>query len=505
MKTRNNINIRLLIILAIIIVINFISLNFFFRLDVTADGRYSLSDATRNILRNLDETVTITAYFTEDMPPNLLNTRQEFKDMLVEFSNLSGGNVVYEFINPNKDQESEQKANQNGIRPVLVSDREKDQITQKKIYIGAVLQVGGEKAIIPVIQPGSAMEYDLASNIKKLSVTDKPRVALLQGHGEPRPQALMQAMEQLSVLYEVVPLGFSDSAFIKREFKTLAIIAPQDSLRADEIAMLDQFMADGGRLFIAMNRVNGDLQQGRGFAVSNGIESWLASKGIILEDKFVVDANCSMVGVRQQQGGFTMTTNMPFPYLPNITNFADHPATKGLETVMFPFVSPISFEGDTAIHYIPLARSSKQSGTEAVPLIFDVNKTWTENEFSDPGQVVAAAFEGPISGNTLSRMVLIGNGNFGVNGEGQRPQQLQPDNVSLLANSIDWLTDETGLIDLRTKVVTSRPIDQLSESKKTFLRWLNFALPLVLTILFGIIWYQRKRIIRKKRMEEGYV
>lgn len=505
MKTRQNINLRLLIILAIIIVINFISLNFFFRLDVTADGRYSLSNATKDILRNLDETVTITAYFTEDMPANLLNTRQEFKDMLVEFSNLSGGNVLYEFINPNKDQETEAKANQNGIRPVLVSDREKDQITQKKIYIGAIVQVAGDKEIIPIIQPGSAMEYDLASTIKKLSVSDKPRVALLQGHGEPRPQALMQVMQQLSVLYEVVPVSFGDSIFLNRSFETLAIIAPSDSLQEYEINLLDQYMAEGGNLFIAMNRVSGDLQQGRGFAVGNGIEAWLEEKGIILKDEFVVDANCSMVGVRQQQGGFTMTTNMPFPYLPNITNFADHPATKGLETVMFPFVSPITFEGDSSIRFTPLAISSKRSSTEAVPLMFNVNKKWGEEDFTSPDQVVAAAFEGPISGGALSRMVLIGNGNFGVNGEGQRPQQLQPDNVSLLANSIDWLTDETGLIDLRTKVITSRPLDQVSDSRKAFLRWINFALPLVLTILYGIIWYQRKRIIRKKRMEEGYV
>ena len=105
-----------------------------------------------------------------------------------------------------------------------------------------------------------------------------------------------------------------------------------------------------------------------------------------------------------------------------------------------------------------------------------------------------------------ARMVLVANGNFAINGEGQRPQQLQPDNnISMLVNSIDWLTDETGLIDLRTKEVTSRPLDQLSDSRKSFLRWLNFTLPLVLTVLFGIFWYQRRRILRKKRMEEGYV
>lgn len=505
MKTKQNINLRILIIFAIIVVVNIISASFFFRLDLTADGRYSLSRATKDILRNLDEPVTITAYFTGDMPAYLLETRQEFKDMLVEFDNLSGGNIVYEFLNPNDDPATEQKAVQNGIRPVLVSDREKDQLTQKKVYIGAVIQMGNQKEIIPVVQPGSAMEYDLASTIKKLSVKDKPRVALLQGHGEPSTRAIGQAMEQLSVLYEVVPVTFSDSAFIKRNFRTLAVIAPLDTLKPQEIKMLDDYLAEGGKLFIAMNRVSGDLQQGRGYAVGNGLESWLAGKGIVIEEAFVVDANCSMVGVRQQQGGFTMTTNMPFPYLPNIAKFADHPATKGLESVLMPFVSPITFSGDTSIVFTPLAWSSERSGKESVPLTFDINKRWQEDDFNAPGQVVAAAFDGPLAGNVPARMVLVANGNFAINGEGQRPQQLQPDNISLLVNSIDWLTDETGLIDLRTKEVTSRPLDQLSDSRKSFLRWLNFTLPMVLTVLFGIFWYQRRRIIRKKRMEEGYV
>ena len=77
--------------------------------------------------------------------------------------------------------------------------------------------------------------------------------------------------------------------------------------------------------------------------------------------------------------------------------------------------------------------------------------------------------------------------------------------MSLLANSVDWLTDETGLIDLRTKAITDRQIEDLSDSRKTLIRMLNFLLPLLVTIIYGVVWYQRRRIIRKKRMEEGYV
>jgi ABC-type uncharacterized transport system involved in gliding motility auxiliary subunit len=83
--------------------------------------------------------------------------------------------------------------------------------------------------------------------------------------------------------------------------------------------------------------------------------------------------------------------------------------------------------------------------------------------------------------------------------------QLQPDNVSFFVNAIDWLSDDTGLIDLRTKGVTSRPLDQIEDGTKTLLKWFNFSVPILLIIILGIIRMQRNRSLKNKRMEEGYV
>ncbi|MBN3035844.1 MAG: GldG family protein, partial [Bacteroidales bacterium] len=194
MKDKNKIMTQLLLVAAILVVINVISDRFFLRLDFTADKRYTLSKATRNILRTLEEPVTITAYFTEDLPPDISATRRDFKDLLVEYANASRGMVVYEFIDPNRDPETEQKAFQAGIQPVLVSTREKDEATQKKVFLGALVQMGEESDVIPFLQPGAAMEYALSSSIKKISIQEKPQVALIQGHGEPTPAAMQQVM-----------------------------------------------------------------------------------------------------------------------------------------------------------------------------------------------------------------------------------------------------------------------------------------------------------------------
>jgi ABC-type uncharacterized transport system involved in gliding motility auxiliary subunit len=220
----------------------------------------------------------------------------------------------------------------------------------------------------------------------------------------------------------------------------------------------------------------------------------------------VVDASAGQVGVRQQSGFMTFTRQIPFPYWPLIRKFdEDMPITKGLEQVMLQLASTINFVGDTALRYNPFLLTSEKSGTLPLPVFFNVQKQWGENDFPLENLTVGAILEGPIVGNVHSSIVLIGDGDFAINGEGQEAQQRQPDNVSLMVNAIDFLSDDTGLIDLRTKEVTSRPLDEMEEGESTWIKWLNFALPLILVVLYGIIRSQVRRNKRRKRMEVGYV
>ncbi len=248
MKNKKSITTQILLIVAVLVVLNFLSDKFFVRLDFTADQRYTLSEASENILKSLEEPVTVTAYFTEDLPPDLAITRRDFKDLLVEYASVSKGMVLYEFINPNKDQETEQKAYQAGVQPVLVTSREKDEATQKKVFMGAVLRKGEKKEIIPFMQPGTAMEYDLSTGIKKLAVTTKPVIGFIQGHGEPSGQSMGQVMQSMSVLYDIEPVNLSDTALDLRKYKTMALVGVSDSIPSYHLQILDQFLAQGGNL-----------------------------------------------------------------------------------------------------------------------------------------------------------------------------------------------------------------------------------------------------------------
>ncbi len=500
MKKRNVIS-QLLIIIAILLVVNLISDQLFFRLDFTADKQYTLSKATKDILGELNDVITITAYYSEDLPPQLIKSRRDFVDLLVEYENRSGGSVVYEFVNPNKSEQTEMEAQQAGISPIMVNVRERDQVKQMRAYMGAILQMGEKKEVIPVIQPGTGMEYALTTAIKKLSATDKPKIAILQGDGEPSINASAQLMEQLSVLYDPEPYTISDTAGIPSYYKTVAIIDPKDTMPESHFRKLDQYLSRGGGIYLAYSNLQGNLQQA--FLQTGpdiGIKSWLLSKGVTVNDFYVIDANCGAVTVRQQQGPFMINSQIQFPYFPIITNFSDHPAGQGLESVFFPFISSITYSPpDSSVHISPIAFTSENSGIVQPPAYVDINKDWGENDFRDGEQVVAVALEGHLGGGSAdAKMVVIPNGQFAVNGEGQQQQSVNEDNINLASNAIDWISDDTGLINLRTKGVTNRPLEQLEDSTKTLYKYGNVIIPILFVLILGFIRKQRYNAKKQK-------
>jgi gliding-associated putative ABC transporter substrate-binding component GldG len=502
---KNKLYITTLLVVGIVLIVNLISQDFFLRLDFTQGKQYTMSKATKEILRNLEQPVTVKAYYSENLPPDVAKGKKEMKELLIEYSNISKGNLVYEFLDPNSDEKIERNAQQEGIQPVMINLREKDQVKQQKAYLGVVVSMGDKKETIPFIEPGGALEYTLSTAIKKVSITSKPTIGLLQGHGEPGVGEIPQVYHELSVMYRVEPLSLTDTTTIPERIETLIILNPQDSIPTNHIAQLDEFLGRGGKMMIALNRLEADLQRGFASSKNTGLETWLKGKGLIINDNAVVDARCASVQVQQQHGSIRMMSSMQFPYFPIISNFASHPASEGLTGVVMQFPSQVEFKGDSSVIFTPLAFTSEKSGTARSPIYIDIQRKWTNADFPKQNLAIAAAVEGPIGGNVSSKMVIIGNGDFVINGSDDRGQQLQPDNVNFFVNSIDWLSDDTGLIALRTKGITYRPLDQISDGTKTLLKWMNFLLPIVIILVYGIIRAQINRNKRIKRMEESYV
>ncbi len=501
MKKRQNLATGILLTIAIVVVANVFSYFYFFRIDSTKERRYTLSPATKDILNSLTKPVTITAYYTENSIPAISRARSDFKDILIEYAARSGNKVVFNFVNPNKSDSLEKTAQHNGIAPFPVQVREKDEMKSVKVYLGAVVKMGDKMDVLPLIDPNGSLEYDLSNSIKKLSIDKKPLVGFLSGNGEPALNEMQQVDMSLSALHTTQDLRLNDSLPIPSEYNTITLINPKDTFRHGQLRQLDAFLARGGRMFIAYSGLNSDLRTGTGMMDNTGLSQWLASKNIMLDNKYIIDARCGNIGVPQNLGGMSYNEQVPFPFLPIISNFSNHPVSKDLGSILFGFATDLKFIGDTnKVKYTPIAFTSDKTGLKKIPVTFDIAHKWEQGEFPLANLVVGAAFNG--IGSPDSRIILVTNGDFAVNGSGKQARKLNPDNVNLVSNSIDWLSDNTGLLDLRSKVVKFVPIRDVSDGQKTFLKYMNFSLPLLLVIFYGIIRMQVKKNLRKRRMEE---
>lgn len=501
------------LIVAIIIVFNLVGDEYYFRLDLTEDHQYTLSDATREILENLEDPVTVKAYFSENLPPVLMKVRRDFQDMLVEYEAMSDGMLVFEFIDPLQSEIAEQEAAQKGVQSETIQVREDNEAKVQRAYFGAVVAISDKQEAIPRIAPGMPMEYALSAAIKKIAIKDKPVIGFVRGHGEAHLAEMAQLKEELDILYNAEEVAMTDSTTIPDRFETLAIIRPTESISPVQLTQLDDFLGKGGRLLVAMNTVTADMQSRYGTPVQTGLPAWLAQKGLVVDQDFVVDQQCGAVSVPQQLGFLTVQTQVQFPFIPVITEFADHPITSGLEAIMMEFASSLHYEGDAAITYTPLLFSSALSDTLNAPQYFDFEKEWTEEDFTQSAIPMAAALEGKLGHTeTTTKMVVVTDGDFVVNGGGQRGPQGQqtqgrpliPDNVYMMANALGWLYGDAGLNELRTKGTTSRPIRELKSGTQNTLKYGNFLLPLLLAIGYGIVRSQKNRAQRNKRRNENY-
>lgn len=489
-----------LLLLLMFLGINYLGRYVFLRLDLTENKAFTLSKATKDVLSALDGKVEVVAYYSKDLPVDIAKSREELDHLLNEYANLSKGNLTYQFVDPNESPSLEEEASKAGIRPVMINVREKDQAKQQKAYLGAIIKVDQKNEVIPVIQPGIAMEYAFTTGIKKIAGKNKPKLGFVQGHGEATLQDMAQAYQSLSVLYDLGSTYIQYDTIDLSSYKTLVMVKPGDSIPPDHFARLDQYISQGGNLVIAFNQVDANMQYGMANTMNTGIKAWLSSKGLEVEDALVRDARCGQVNVTQQQGFFSFSTPVRFPYLPLIQSFPDHPVTKGLEQVILEFASPLQFKENPEYDFIPVLQTSEHASREPVPMQFDVQRNWTDADFPERNIVLGGILK-PRSDQAGS-IIVYSDGDFAINGREQRRQN--EDNISLLVNSIDYLSDDTGLIDLRTKSVDTRPIQELSDSKRSTLKYLNFLLPIGLVVVYGLYRSNRNRQIRMRRMEERY-
>lgn len=493
----------LLLLLAAGVLLNLLAQRYKFRIDLTADKRYTLDKATLGLLQGLPETVTVTAWFTADVPPEMAVARQDFKDLLTEYAERSGGKLVYAFKDPGGSEALTAEAIKDGIRPLLAQTRRSDRSQNIQVLMGAVLRMGDRQAVIPALEAGPGMEWTLSSALAQLTRIEKPLIGILQGHGEPSLRALDELAVLLGAQYDVEATAIYDSFPINERFAALLVIDPVDSMPGQHLRRIDEYMAKGHGAVLAFSAVESDLARSPSIGLRDiGAGPWLAGHGVRIGPGIVADEHCGQVGVMQSTAQQPIA--IPFPFYPLIEHFGDHPVTHGLDLVLFQFASPIHFIGDSSsMRCTPLLATSAKSAVLPASLVIDLRRKWTDADFTAGPQVLGVAMEP--ADTAQGRLVVFSNGSFCTGDQGGRQTALPKGNLDLMVNAADWVLRNTALLSIRGKQPGNRPIADPGEARRALLKWMNLLLPIALVLLYGLLRWQWRRRQRRQRMLPGHV
>ncbi|MFP4460495.1 MAG: GldG family protein [Candidatus Zixiibacteriota bacterium] len=517
---KKNLTIIVIVVIGIFIFLNLLASQAFRRVDLTENNIYSLSDVSKNIAKELPDKVIIKAFFSEDLAAPYNNNASYTRDLLDEYRTYSNGNIEYEFINPDKDEETKNEAMQYGLQPVQIQAIERDEMSLKRVFMGLVFIYGDKTETIPVVQNVNELEYTISSNLKKLTAEQIPEVGYATGHGEPDLYSECQQIQQsLSGQYKLTPVQLPAQNGIPENIKTLVIVNPKRQVEEEALAQIDQFLMYGGRLALFIDNYEVEFETQNSTPLNTGLDKLLDKYGLELGKNVLADENSGQIAVSRQMGNFQMQVPMNYPFLPMINNLNDnHLITEDLENINLVFASSVSPNGKNEnADFKWLLKSSENSQLMQEP--FDLNPMSYENpSFAGGPFELAYSAKGSFksylgSGNVgnfqaarpvkvdsePTKLTVVGDGDFIVD-KYLRNQE----NLVFFQNVVDWLTSEEGkgLISIRSREVTVRPLEEVeSYGMRTFIKYLNILLPPFIIIIYGIIRWRIRKRRRKMSME----
>ncbi|CAN5429625.1 Gldg family protein [soil metagenome] len=528
---KKNSIVTLALTIGIIVVVNILTYNYFVRLDLSKNKSYSLSDVSKTLVKGLDDKMVIKVYISDNLPFPYNTVKKNIKDLLEEYRSYSKGNFNYELYNPagdgdNANSDIQKEAEKYGVQPVQLQISENNKMEVKKAYLGMVFLYNSKQEQIPVIQSVDNLEYDISSNIYKMT-RPKKKIGLLAGHGEPAASKLPQISKLLSSQYDIISINAALNTEIQNDLEALIIMAPSSDLKEFEKFQIDQYIMRGGKVAWLVNKIVPNFQQqiALGEPAKTNIDDILDSYGLKINTDLIRDLQCSSVQV-QSSIGFPL--QVKYPYFPQITNInRDIAAFKNIESVVLTFASSIDEAAgrNKGLNVTTLLKSSDKSG-EAKDFFLlnleqfqNMTKAQADTLFRDKGFTLGAIYTGkfksfyagktppvdtsvaatPYKGTPLNesqketKMILIADGDFAI--EDNHPPQ---ENILFFTNLIDYMADDIGLAQLRSKESPEPPLKETSDSWVNTAKYINIGLPPLIVILFGIM-YLTKRQLRKKK------
>ena len=553
--TKNNLK-NILATIGIIIVLNVVGHFVFKRFDLTADKRYTLSQTSLNIVAEVKEPLYIDVFLEGNFPGEFKKLQTETQQLLEEFKS-NNSNIIFQFVNPLENEKEKdsimQTFMQRGLTPVNVTVNDKGQQTQEMVFPWAVATCGNRSVKVPllknmmgastaekVVSSVQHLEYAFANAINTVAKAKKKKVAVIQGNGELQDVLMADFIKSVKDNYYIGPFTLDSVAkspvaslkYLKKY--DLAIIAkPTEAFSDEEKQVLDQFVINGGKTLWLVDQVNMEMdslynQSGANLAFPRdlNLNDMFFKYGIRIRPDLIFDLQNTPIALASgQQGSNTQYTQYPWFYSPLIYPTLKNPIVSNLDGIKFQFTSPIE-PLKNAINKTVLLQSSQYSklvGTPAEVNLKMASERPDQKDFVGTGNYpVAVLLEGqfhsvyenrvlPFKDSTYKtkdkagKMIVISDGDVIKNqlDKNFQPLELGYDkwtnnlyaNKEFMMNCVNYLLDDNGLINIRSKEVNLPILDKEKVyASYTQSQVITVAVPIVILLLFGLVFtFLRKR------------
>jgi ABC-2 type transport system permease protein len=437
MQNRKKDIIQFLSIVLVIILINFIGSLAHSRFDLTKEGRYSLSEASKNLLSSIDDYVYIEVFLEGDFPAGIERLSLETKQILSEFK--SQNNLVqFTFINPTESTDEKTRNEiikqlyEKGLDPTSLQVKDGDSYTEKIIVPGAIVKYGSKEVAVQLLKNQIAatpdqnleqsireLEYEFTNAIKQLRTPLKPSIALLTGHGEldgvDIEDLTLSLTQQYSVdkidlrEFEVDSIGNPDLAKKLHDLKLkklLLIAKPISKFQNLDKYFIDQYIMNGGKVIWMLDATNADMDSlsNKGSFLAYPLRDLnlgdqLFKYGVRVNSNLIEDVSSSKIPVPV---GFVNDVPkwelLPWRYFPVSIPTSSHPITSNLNAVKFDFASSIdTVKTNTTVTKTILLHSSPYTKLANTPYEVSLQKALEQpspDEFNKGSQAIAVLLEG---------------------------------------------------------------------------------------------------------------
>ena len=563
MRRRSNDIVSLVLGIAVIVLLNVAGSFYFERLDLTFDKRYSLSEVSENQAKSLEDIVFVRIYLEGDLPADYKRLRDATQELLDEFRAYAGENLQYEFIDPSADlnekerQKTYQKLVKEGLKPTTLRKQSVEEASEKIIFAGAVVtyrdqslpwqilksQIGVQEAVM-INNSIQQLEYEFTRMLKSVTTVTKKQIAFIHGHGEHSELEVADFEKSLSEFYGVGHVTIDGQLNALRKYDAIIIAGPDSAINDKDKFIIDQFIMKGGAAIWLYEPVIATMD-----SLKNSTTALSIPRDLNLDDilfKYGVRVNRDLIMDLQSMPIPIVTGNIgnaprqeffPWPYFPMVVTKAKNPIVKNLDAIAVKFASSIDYVGkQDSLKKTTLLASSNYSKLVSTParVSFNVLRTKPDKrQYNNGPQKIGVLVEGKFKSNFVNRIPkriindpniafraesypntkqiflsdadIIKNdvneerGEFFALGYDKYTRRIYA-NKDFLLNCVNYLLDDSGLLEVRAKEFKIRLLDRTKTTKEKN-KWqvINIVLPILFIVILGFaLMFTRKKLFGKK-------